>query len=166
VGAAYTSTCDGFFPRAARGVFRRLGCLGPEECVYRRGGQWRTRRAGQALLVSCLGSSMKKPFAHREAFGLTPFAPFGDATRGRETRRPAGARRPPRPSPGECEPPQEAVEPGEALRFATGCCARAGGRSPRRAAPLGRRPERGGDRGRPPPVLAVPRPRTYMSRTR
>jgi len=89
VGAAYTSTCDGFFPRGARGVFRRLGCLGPEECVYRRGGQWRTRRAAQALLVSCLGSSMKKPFAHCEAFGLTPFAPFGDATRGREPRRPA-----------------------------------------------------------------------------
>jgi hypothetical protein len=36
---------------------------------------------------------MKKSFAFGEAVGLTPFAPFGDATRGRESPVRAGAPR-------------------------------------------------------------------------
>ena len=44
-------------------------------------------RCPQGLLVSRSGSSMRKSFALCEAFGLTPFAPSGDATRGREPSR-------------------------------------------------------------------------------
>jgi hypothetical protein len=76
----------------------------------------------RSLLVSRLGSSMKKSFAFGEAVGLTPFAPFGDAARGREPRRAAGA----------TPAPNRTPAPAAHRRCGAGGC---GGRPPARAKP-------------------------------
>jgi hypothetical protein len=115
-------------------------------------------RKGRARrsLVSRSGSSMRKSFAHCEAFGLTPFPspsipPFQDAARSAREGLSAGTGRPGRRHSRQWRggPPLPAPRCAQrGASVAAGCCARVRGGGGGRARPFGMLPWRGREAAR------------------